>query len=351
MQKEFRAIDFFCGGGGMTCGLRQAGINVLAGVDFDGDCKETYEFNNPGSKFVKANIKTLPTNHFEEELGIKKNDDNMIFVGCSPCQYYSIINTSREKSMKSKDLLMDFKRFVEYYNPGYVLVENVPGIVNNKESVLPRFLKFLEEQGYKYGEQKVVDMSYYGVPQMRKRFSLIFSRWDETIALPKPEKERSLLKDSIGIQQGFTKIKAGHKDKSDFNHTVANLSDICLRRLAKTPKDGGDRLSWKDDAELQLKCFAGKDNSFKDTFGRMWWNRPAPTITTKFYSISNGRFAHPNEDRPISLREGATIQTFPMNYVFKTKKIVTAAKLIGNAVPPEYARRLGQTIINRKVFI
>jgi DNA (cytosine-5)-methyltransferase 1 len=116
--------------------------------------------------------------------------------------------------------------------------------------------------------------------------------------------------------------------------------------LEKTRKDGGDRLQWKNDKELQLKCFEGKDNSFKDTFGRMWWNRPAPTITTKFFSISNGRFAHPEENRPLSLREGATIQTFPKNYIFKTKSIYTTAKLIGNAVPPEYARRLGYIIIN-----
>ena len=88
----------------------------------------------------------------------------------------------------------------------------------------------------------------------------------------------------------------------------------------------------------------GKDDSFKDTYGRMWWNRPAPTITTKFFSISNGRFGHPEENRAISIREGATIQTFPENYVFKTTSIAAAAKLIGNAVPPEYARQLGEAI-------
>lgn len=104
-------------------------------------------------------------------------------------------------------------------------------------------------------------------------------------------------------------------------------------------------MDWKDDPTLQLNCFKDKDESFKDTFGRMWWNRPAPTITTKFYSISNGRFAHPEEDRGISLREGATLQTFPKNYIFKTNSIAATAKLIGNAVPCEYARRLGEIII------
>lgn len=103
-NKKYKAIDFFCGGGGMTCGLRQAGIEVIAGVDFDKDAKETYEYNNEGSKFIMADINELPENYFEEQFDLKKNDDNLIMVGCSLCQYYSIINTSKEKSIKSKDL-------------------------------------------------------------------------------------------------------------------------------------------------------------------------------------------------------------------------------------------------------
>jgi DNA (cytosine-5)-methyltransferase 1 len=346
-MSEYKAIDFFCGGGGMTYGLCQAGIKVIAGVDFDPQCRETYEANNPDSKFVEANIKELPTNYFEKELSIKKDDDTLILIGCSPCQYYSIINTSREKSKESKGLLMDFKRFVEYYNPGYVLVENVPGIITNKESILPDFLTFLhkKEYGVKY---KVVDMSYYGVPQSRRRFSLIASRVDRDINLPHPDAEQALLEDFIGVKNGFHPVKAGHKDATNFNHTVSGLNEICLKRLKKTPRNGGSRLSWKDDKALQLKCFEGKDNSFKDTFSRMWWKKPASTITTKFFNISNGRFAHPEEDRAISLREGATLQTFPKDYVFKTTSVAATAKLIGNAVPPEYARRLGEIIINSK---
>lgn len=347
-KNELKAIDFFCGGGGMTCGLRQAGINVLAGVDLDVSCRDTYEYNNAGSKFIQANIKTLDLDFFEKKFNVQKNDDNLIFVGCSPCQYYSIINTSKQKSLASKDLLMDFKRFIQYYNPGYVLVENVPGIVTNKDSVLPDFLDFLDKHHYKHGEYKIIDMSYYGVPQTRKRFSLIFSRHDPLCCLPKPEPRRSLLRECIGIKNGFLPIPAGFRDSSDFNHTVAKLSPICLKRLEKTPHNGGTRQAWKDDKDLQLKCFVGKDTSFRDTFGRMWWDRPAPTITTKFYSISNGRFAHPDENRAISIREGATIQTFPKGYIFKTKNLITAARLIGNAVPPEYARRLGTVIVRNQ---
>ena len=122
------------------------------------------------------------------------------------------------------------------------------------------------------------------------------------IHLPKADDKETVLADYLGERNGFPKVSAGHKDSSVFNHTVAGLSDVCLKRLAKTKHDGGNRLDWANDPELQLPCFVGKDDCFKDTFGRMWWHRPASTITTKFYSISNGRFGHPEEDRALSLR-------------------------------------------------
>ena len=141
---KYTAIDSFCGGGGMTCGLRQAGIDVIAGVDLDKEAQSTYETNNPGSVFVLANIRNLQDDYFEKKFSVRRNDDNLVLIGCSPCQFYSIINTSKEKSKESKDLLLEFQRFVRYYNPGYVIVENVPGIITNKYSVLPEFLSFLE---------------------------------------------------------------------------------------------------------------------------------------------------------------------------------------------------------------
>jgi DNA (cytosine-5)-methyltransferase 1 len=345
--KHYKAIDFFCGGGGMTYGLRQAGIDVIAGVDFDKDVKKTYEYNNPGSVFIHTDVRNLNCNYFEYKFNLLKNDDNLIFAGCSPCQFYSIINSDKDKSKQSKDLLMDFARFVDYYKPGYVFVENVPGILTHKDSVLPSFLKKLKSIGYDNIVYEIVNMSYHKIPQSRKRFSLIATRLENVnIHLPVPEQKSMVLKEVIGQNNGFPKVEAGHKDLSDFNHSVAGLSEISLQRMKKTRHNGGSRLDWADDKKLQLRCFIGKDDSFKDTYGRMWWNKPAPTITTKFFSISNGRFGHPDEDRAISIREGATIQTFPKDYVFKTKSIATAAKLIGNAVPPEYAKRLGETIVN-----
>ena len=232
-----KAIDFFCGGGGMTCGLRQAGINVIAGVDFDKDAKETYEYNNPGSVFIRSDIVQLETEYFTRRLRVKRQDDKLIFVGCTPCQFYSIMNTDKNRSFKSKDLLMNFYRFVEYYRPGYVLVENVPGILTNKDSILPEFLKKITSIGYSE-KNKIVNMCYYGVPQTRKRFSLIATRLNKEIVFPKEDSKQSLLKDFIGKQNGFPILKEGNRDNSIANHTVAGLSEKGLRRIRKTKHDG-----------------------------------------------------------------------------------------------------------------
>lgn len=346
IEDKYKAIDFFCGGGGMTCGLRQAGINVIAGVDFDKNAKDTYEINNPGSTFVYKDIKYLRSNYFEKAFGITRDDDKLIMVGCSPCQYYSIINTNHTKAHLSKGLLMNFSRFIEYYRPGYILVENVPGIVTNKETILPRFLRKIEKLGYRHIEG-IVDMSQYGVPQSRRRFSLIATRLKNvTLSLPQKTGDILTVADVLGEKNGFPKIEAGHKDSTSFQHTTAALNKISLERMAATPHDGGNRLSWANNTELQLACYKNRDDIFRDNYGRMWWNRPSPTITTKFLSISNGRFAHPEENRAISIREGATLQSFPKDYVFKTNSLAGAARIIGNAVPCEYARRLGEIIIS-----
>lgn len=338
------AIDFFCGGGGMTFGLRQAGIPVIAGVDFAEDCRTTYESNNAGSAFVCADVKQLPLNYFEENFDIvRRNDDELLMVGCSPCQYYSIINTSKDKSKESKDLLLDFQRFVEYYNPGYILVENVPGIIKKEGSVLPAFLQFLNEYNYnvKYG---IVNMSYYGVPQTRRRFSLVASRLGE-VRMPDRDSKPKLLSEYIGTKRGLKNIPAGHFDPSDFMHSTMRLAPINMKRLLRTSKNGGSRIEWKDDEELQLKCYIGKDNSFRDVYGRLRWNRPSSTITTNFIKITSGRFAHPCENRGLSIREGARLQTFPDSYVFRGRNMTVNARIIGNAVPPEYARRLGELLL------
>ncbi len=332
---KLKAIDFFCSGGGMTYGMRKAGIDVIAGIDNDPDVKDTYEKNNPGTKFIQADVFKLKEVDLFKYTGINKNDDNLIFIGCSPCQYWSIIQTDKEKSKKSKDLLKEFHRFVKFYNPGVVVVENVPGLERKaEESGLKEFIDDLKNRNYKvYWD--VHNLNEYGVPQTRKRFSLIASRVTTEKIVPEKSTNKPVVSDFIGEKNGFPKVKAGNKDNTEFQHSVAGLSKENLEALSKTPKNGGNSVK-------KRKYFTGK--GFRDSYSRMSWGKPAPTITTKFFSISNGRFAHPEENRAISLREGATLQTFPKDYVFYAKSMQANARMIGNAVPPEFARRIGKAI-------
>lgn len=346
-NKKLKAVDFFCGGGGMSYGMQQAGIKILAGIDYEEKCKETYEANIKGAKFLSKDVFDLKETDLEKELKLKKNDDELILIGCSPCQFWSIINTDKTKSARSANLLIEFKRFVEYFNPGYVVVENVPGVLRKKEeSGLEDFIEWLKQNSYKV-HFDVHNVNDYGVPQSRKRFTLIANRVNDKEIVPlKNEGKKPVVKDYIGELKGFPKINPGHKDETDFNHTVAGLSQKNIQRLILTEPNGGNRLAWADNEELQIPTYKGRNDIFLDSYGRLWWDRPSPTITTKFFSISNGRFAHPEENRALSLREGAVLQSFPKSYVFKTNSVADTARIIGNAVPPQYAKSIGIAIIN-----
>lgn len=342
---SMKAVDFFCGGGGMSYGMQEAGIDVLAGIDYEIACKDTYEANIINSKFIHADVFELKVEAVQKELKLERNDDDLILIGCSPCQFWSIINTDKKKSEKSKSLLVEFERFVKFFNPGYVVVENVPGVLKRKkESGLEKFIFWLESNGFKV-HFEIHNTHDFGVPQNRKRFTLVASRIGDSQVFPKKVEDRKTVADVLGVSNGFKKVKAGNRDKTEFLHTVSNIAPITLKRLLKVRKNGGNRLDFADDPELQLPCFIGKDKSFMDTFGRLSWDKPANTITTKFYSVSNGRFVHPEENRALSLREGATLQSFPKEYKFCGTNIGSIARQIGNAVPPEYARQIGLAII------
>ncbi|MCC6702200.1 MAG: DNA cytosine methyltransferase [Fluviicola sp.] len=345
-KTQLKAVDFFCSGGGMSSGMQQAGIKILAGIDYDNSCKETYEANIQGAKFIHADVFEYQEKELENALNLQRNDDDLVMIGCSPCQFWSIINTKREKSEKSKSLLTEFKRFVEYFNPGYVVVENVPGVLRRKEeSGLEDFIHWLESHGYAvhHGVHNVME---YGVPQSRRRLTLIANRVNNNVL--EPIKYKGKLKtvyDTIGEHNGFPKVAAGHRDETEFMHTVAGLKQINIDRLNITAKNGGSRMAYANNEELAPSCHKNDTVNFKDTYGRMWWDKPSPTITTKFFSISNGRFAHPEENRAISIREGAALQSFPLNYTIKASSIANAARMIGNAVPPKYAEAIGKAII------
>ena len=168
-KSTLKAVDFFCGAGGMSFGLSRAGISVLGGVDNDSDCRETYENNILGAKFIKHDIGTLSAPELGRRLNLRRNDASLVFAGCSPCQFWSKIRTDKTKSERTAMLLKQFRKFVHYFQPGFVVVENVPGLfVRKEESVLPEFVQFLENNEYAWGDG-IINANHYGVPQNRMR--------------------------------------------------------------------------------------------------------------------------------------------------------------------------------------
>lgn len=338
--KELQAIDFFCSAGGVTCGFKLAGINVLGGIDIDESCKETYEKNND-AKFLHADVSKLPKEEIRNFFRIRKNQRNLIFIGCSPCQYYSNIQTDKSKSKETRLLLEDFQEFVSYYRPGYIFIENVPGFEKSAESPMGRFKEFLDKEGYIFADQ-IVNAKYFGVPQNRNRYILLATRVEKKIKLPELDKKNvKTVRDAIGNFSLFPPIEAGHIDETEFKHSSASLSEKNLLRIKLTKHDGGDRRLWPPN--LQPACYK-KHTGHYDVYGRMHWDKPSPALTTRFISYSNGRYGHPDQNRAISLREGAVLQSFPIEYKFYSEFQNEIAKMIGNAVPPLLAKKIGEAL-------
>ncbi len=340
-SNKIKAVDFFCSAGGVTCGFKQAGIDVLGGIDIDPACKLTYEKNND-AQYLCADVSHLNKEKVAEVFKIKQNQDDLIFVGCSPCQYYSNIKTDKSKSKKTRLLLADFQEFVDYYRPGYIFIENVPGLDTKPESPLGQFKKFLKENSYVF-DDGVVNAKYYGVPQNRRRYVLIATRVKAKIELPKENRNAiNTVRQAIGDCNKFKPIEHGTTDSSSFAHSTARLSELNMKRMLATRHNGGGRLDWKG-TSIDVDCYK-EHNGHTDVYGRMYWDKPSPTITTRFISYSNGRYGHPEQNRAISLREGATLQSFPDDYVFCSNSQGTIAKMIGNAVPPLLAKAIGKVL-------
>lgn len=337
-----KAVDFFCGAGGLTRGLLDAGIKVIAGFDRDERCCHTYEHNNPGVRFIAADIREMGLKDLSANSRLRKYDD-VLFAGCAPCQPFS---SQRKGNGDRQDttLLCEFGRIVEDALPGYVLVENVPGIAKVRGfSTFRRFLQMLETKGYSY-VYDILDAKRFGVPQNRRRLVLLASRHLHP-SLPQPKYGDSF-RPFMTVRQAishFPAIRAGECHKDIPNHVAASIEALNLERLRHTPHDGGDRRSWP--IHLRLECHKGNYEGHTDVYGRMAWDRPAPALTGRCHSISNGRYGHPEQDRAISLREAAAIQSFPDGYVFFGSKKHVAMQ-IGNAVPVRLAEHIGKHIIN-----
>jgi DNA (cytosine-5)-methyltransferase 1 len=391
-RPRFIAVDFFCGAGGTTRGLIDAGGYVIAGVDKDARCEETFSRNNvnktldraparflnydifPKSKEYPNGQRSELAHAFDElipEFQRKAGRVPLLFAICAPCQPFTRLSRKalteerKEGRERDSDLLWKATSFVRRFKPELVLSENVAGIKDPKYgSVWEDFRRTLEKAGYATGS-KVVCTSRFGIPQFRKRSILIAVRRD----LVRTERFADLLEEELLVPDSdpnalivsvadalshLPALKAGASHPDVPNHRARTLSDLNLKRIASAkPGQSNGYMQDTKHGDLSLKCHRKVNRRlggrcFGDVYTRMHPNRPSPTITTKCHSISNGRYGHfdTKQNRGISLREAAALQSFPDDYVFyPTSQIEPIARMIGNAVPPKLARYFADYLV------
>lgn len=344
MKTNIVAIDLFCGAGGVTRGLLDAGIDVIAGFDIDPSAKRVYEENNvrPNGKkaeYIQRSITELTKKDIIKIIGSKskrrQEKTKFLLAGCAPCQPFSMKNKNRgDKTDDRRTLITYFANLIRDTQPDFVFMENVAGLEKFEPENFEYFLEILRKGKYSF-EKKVVNALNYGVPQNRRRFVLLASK-KNGVTIPPGEydgvsKSYKTVGDTI---KNLEPIEAGESHPIIPNHKAANLLPINKKRLKYR-----NRLEWPK--ELWLECHK-KTSGHTDTYGRMAWDKPSPTLTTKFFSFTTGRYGHPEQNRAISLREGALLQTFPANYIFFDSSIQKVARQVGNAVPPKMAEAFGR---------
>jgi DNA (cytosine-5)-methyltransferase 1 len=337
-SKKIFAIDLFCGAGGLTHGFLKNQIQVIAGYDINPECKFAYEYNNK-IPFIEKNIKNITGAEIKEKF---QGSDVSILVGCAPCQPFS--KYSNNKNVDERwTLLKDFLRIIKQSNPDIVSMENVIQLKNHYMFNL--FVSSLKKMNY-ITSFFTVNCSDYGVPQTRKRLILFASKYEKINILSKTH-IRNIQTVRHYIEH-LPPLLAGEFSESDKLHTCSNLSEKNLKRI-KNSIPGGTWKQWnKKDLLNCHKKNSGK--TYVSVYGRMEWDKPSPTITTQCFGFGNGRFGHPQQNRAISLREAALLQTFPINYIFiePDKKITFSkiGKMIGNAVPVRLGEIVAQSILN-----
>lgn len=339
--KDISAIDLFCGVGGLTHGLIRAGIPVLAGIDIDESCKYAYEINNH-TRFIQADIGSLASDDISK---LYPKGHIKVLAGCAPCQPFS--NYSQKYANRKKNdkwnLLYPFCRIIRGVEPHIISIENVPQLVNHEP--FEELLSTLKKLHYNVFYRNV-RCEEYGIPQRRLRLVLLASKFGEIDLIPTTHGIGNYvtLKDVIGRLE---KINAGECSQKDPLHRARGLSPLNRSRISNS-RPGG---TWRDwDRELLCDCHT-KDSggTFSAVYGRMSWDKPASTITTQFYNYGSGRFGHPEQNRALSLREGALLQTFPENYVFADTDTPLSfdriGRYIGNAVPVLLGEVIGKSIL------
>jgi DNA (cytosine-5)-methyltransferase 1 len=394
---EFLAVDFFSGAGGTSRGLLDAGGYVIAGIDKDPGCERTFTDNNGNATldrrpphYICRDIFPSSDAHPEgqQDKLIKELDvliaryrrlapgRPLMFAVCAPCQPFTTLARKElsekriERRCKDRDLLSEALKFVRHFRPDVVLSENVSGISDPRfGGIWDAFSKGLKASGYAVGTD-VVCASKFGVPQYRKRSILVAVNRKKskgeaarTGSLSIPTDDGSGTEKNVrSAIRHLPKIEAGEQHRTIPNHRARTLSETNLKRISSaTPGASNSYLATTPYGDLSLPCHRRvkrklKTPCFTDVYTRMSGDRPSPTITTKCHSISNGRFGHYDltQNRGISLREAAALQSFRDDYVFYPEDgVCTVARMIGNAVPPRLAKSFAafsMTLLDKRSF-
>ena len=339
-MKRISAIDLFCGAGGLTHGLIKSGVNVVAGFDIQNSCKYAYEKNNH-AKFFNKDVQKITGGEIN---ALYPKDHTRLLAGCAPCQPFSKYSQGRDvRNDKKWPLLYAFSRLIEEVLPELVTMENVPDVTRHE--VYHDFVSGLEALGYSVWAKKIYCPDY-GIPQSRNRHVLLASRIG-AIQLFNPTKKPTEYKTVRKAIGKLPPLKAGEQHKKDRLHLSAGLTPLNMKRL-KNSKPGGTWHDWPD--ELRADCHRkSSGKGYVSVYSRMSWDEPSPTITTQSYGFGNGRFGHPEQNRAISLREAAILQTFPTGYKFvppdEKVQLVSVGKMIGNAVPVTLGKVIGLSLL------
>jgi DNA (cytosine-5)-methyltransferase 1 len=340
---RIRVVDFFSGCGGTSSGLRDAGLEIAVGIDCDTDAAKTYALNFPEARFINKDIRKLRTSALGTDLWAEGTE--LLFSACAPCQPFSKQRRGTAPEDDRVPLLIELIRFVRYYEPEYIFVENVPGLQTLKYEHGPfaMFVAKLTALGYDL-EHRVIDSCDYGVPQRRRRLVIIGSSVGP-LKFPRPTHGPSSRRgtyssvwDWIG---DLPPLQAGQEDPTVPNHRASALSPTNLRRIQAT-LEGGGRENWPE--SLLLACHKDDYDGHTDVYGRMQRHALASALTTRCISLSNGRFGHPVQDRAISVREAACLQTFSRSFQFDGS-MTSMARQIGNAVPVLISHRFGKMFL------
>ena len=339
-----RVFDFFSGCGGTSYGFRQAGMSISLALDCDPDSAKTFRANLPEANFFLRDIRRTRPDTIRE-LVVKVAPKPVLFCGCAPCQPFTKQKTTQPAPGDDErlKLLPAFADLVRVCLPDIVFVENVPGLHSFDKHGHPfaGLLTTLEDHGYRVAFQ-FLRLADYGVPQTRRRLILLASRHGAIQLPPRTHGPGTENPDYLTVADAIgdlPPIGAGEEHPDIANHRAAGLSRINLLRIRATP-EGGGQSDWPE--SLRLDCHR-RTKGFSDVYGRLSWTKPASALTTRCVSYSNGRFGHPSQDRAISAREAAYLQTFPLSFRFRGG-LTSVAKQIGNAVPVRFATIVGEHV-------